>query len=213
MVEKGKIYWNLSFVKDSVRTLSSVWKHYPNDTAVGRQTYTAVWIQPNFFSHVYVFPETFPHMLSLVEWNCGSLLVHKMCLSETPVPRFDLWTEFICLFFYYYFLFTSAFCFHTDLVQATDIFNPPPGVDAWCIWCTLSLSFHSRRTVKYTCKQRWRTVLKRLCLKCYFSSYCVALAEGDEESSLPTTANLWRRITKASLDTCSVDTAAHRSSG
>lgn len=38
-----------ALVKDSVRTLSSVWKHYPNDTAVGRQTYTRVWIQPNFF--------------------------------------------------------------------------------------------------------------------------------------------------------------------
>lgn len=95
-------------------------------------------------------------------------------------------------------------------MQATDIFNPPlgltPDASGGCTLCVFfPFSPHGEVHLQSGDDVRF---LKRLCLKCYFSSFCVALAEGDEESSLPTTANLWRRITKASLHTCSVDAAA-----
>lgn len=198
--------FDAALVKDSVRTLSSVWKHYPNDTAVGRQTYAAVWIQPNFFPRLRLSWNISTHaFIGGVElW----LLTGAQDVFERDASAKIWFMNWIYLpLFFYYFYLPQPFVPHW-FSAGNRYFQSPLGVDAWCIWCTPSVFFHSPRTVKYTCKQRWRTVLKRLCLKCYFSSFCVALAEGDEESSLPTTANLWRRIPKASLDTCSVDTAA-----
>lgn len=132
------------------------------------------------------------------------------CTRCVWAPRFDLETEFICLFFFKLFLFTSAFCSsHSDLVQPADIFNPP-GVDAWCIQCTLTVCFFSILAtwwVKYTCKQRWRTVCKRLSLKCRSVWLSRKEMKNLSQPCLPT-ANLWWRMTKASPDICSVDTAA-----
>lgn len=123
-----------ALVKDSVRTLSSVWKHYPNNTAVGRQTYTLVWIQPNFFPRLCLSWNISTHaFIGGVElW----LLTGAQGVFERDASAkiwFMNWI-YLPLFFFIY----LSLLFQTDLVQATDIFNPH-GVDAWCIWCTFSV--------------------------------------------------------------------------
>lgn len=115
-----------ALVKDSVRTLSSVWKRYPNDTAVGRQTYAAVWIQPNFFPRLRLSWNISTHaFIGGVElW----LLTGAQDVFERDASAKIWFMKWIYLPLFFIIFIYLSLLFHTDSVQATDIFNPPLGL-------------------------------------------------------------------------------------
>lgn len=126
-------------VKDSARTLCSVWKHYPNDTAVGRQTYAAVWIQPNFLS---TFTSLLKHFHTCFHWWSGTVATYwcTRCVwarrqCQDLIYELNLFASFL-----YYFYLPQPFVPHW-FSAGNRYFQSPLGVDAWCIWCTLSVFF------------------------------------------------------------------------